>query len=124
MEILSEPDITFSYDSETFEETPLMEERSFRASCEAAMKHYGDQIFSHMSQYGTVPRLLLVPSFDTDDFEEGTPMEDCYFWPWYIHTRGNVRDNSGSNLVGAARVEMEKTSRNYPGDFILRRFSS
>ncbi|KAI4645487.1 uncharacterized protein J4E78_009399 [Alternaria triticimaculans] len=120
----SERDCAAFKDVLTFEETPLMEERSFRASCEAAMKHYGDQIFSHMSQYGTVPRLLLVESFDTDDFEEGMPMEDCYFWPWYIHTRGNVRDNSGSNLVGAARVEMEKISRNYPGDFILRRFSS
>jgi len=101
-----------------------MENRSFGASCEAAMKHFGDQIFSHISQCGTVPRLLLVKSFDTRDFEEGMPMADRYFCPWYIHTRGNVRDSSGSNLVGAARVKMEKISRNYPGDFILRRFSS
>ena len=60
MEILSEPDITFTYDLETFEETPLMENHSFGASCEAAMKHFGDQVFSHISQCGTVSRLLLV----------------------------------------------------------------
>ena len=124
MEILSQPDITFTYDLETFEETPLMENHSFGASCEAAMKHFGDQVFSHISQCGTVSRLLLVKSFDTRDFEKDMPMADRYFCPWYILTRENVQDSSGNNLVGAARVEMEKTSRNYPGDFILRRFSS
>jgi len=50
MEILSEPDITFSdLDLDKFQQTPSMEDRSFGASCEAAMKHFGDQVFSYMS---------------------------------------------------------------------------
>ena len=121
MEILSEPDITFpNPDLDEFQ-TSSMENRSFGASCEAAMKHFGDQIFSCMSQCGTVPRLLQVKSFDTRDLEEGMPAEDCYFSRRYTFTRGDVRDSSGGNQVGAARVNIKKAwERDYPGDFILK----
>ena len=121
MEILSEPNITFPDLDPDEDQGTLMKNRSFGASCKAAMKHFGDQIFSHMSQCGKVPRLLQVKSFDTRDFEERMPMGTCSFPGRYTFTRGDIRDSSGGNQIGAARVDIKKAwKRDYPGDFILK----